>query len=400
MRSSAGHHGVAHGADHGEGRTLKQQVGVFLENHWVETFIIALVFCDIFLVATEAGIDASLLCIHGKEVKYLSPAGQHLEVGHHGGHGGASFLGFTDSSAMATQSATALAVSQLTWNLVSNTVAGLPSLPALVLRGTNLVGFIAAEPPVTAEPAFAPGPQGADARRRQTPHSPKKQHRRHQDRIIGEEHGEEQLSHGDGHDAAASLEDAEGSSDDSGPHGGSGAEGSHGGSGAKGSLGAHEAHGVTLAAQPDVLVCEGAEWHTTEHLLHTCHFWSITILVIFMIEILLKIWCIPGYLDSAWHKLDCTVVTLSLIVDTVVIWYIEEQRKEDQASGMGAEANIKARANREQAELIQGLLVASRVWRIVRIVHGLSEHHRKSQEIAGHGHGHDDTHERSPGRPH
>jgi len=122
------------------------------------------------------------------------------------------------------------------------------------------------------------------------------------------------------------------------------------------------------AAPTEVLQCDTRDGHHAHHLAHTCHTLSIAILVFFMAEILLKIWVNPEHFMASFvHKLDLVVVTVSLIIDTVVIAYIESQEEQGNTRG----------PKKEEMELVAGLLLISRCWRFVRIFHGFFEEYEK-----------------------
>lgn len=111
------------------------------------------------------------------------------------------------------------------------------------------------------------------------------------------------------------------------------------------------------------LVCEDRDGHLASHIRHVCHHLSIAILCFFMVELSLKVWVNPqGFFEHPLYVLDLVVVTISLIVDTVVISLIE-RHKED--------PNLESK--KELAEVVVMLLTACRIWRIVRIVHALFE---------------------------
>lgn len=231
-----GHHdGESQDDGHGGDVGLKRRIAGFLDNHWVELCVLALVLADVALVSVEAGIDADLLCIGGKQVPFGSPAGEHLIASGHGSGGGHNLF------ALRRQ-----------------------------LRGGG---------------AFLP-------------------------------------------DLVELWRDP--------------------------------------GKRPDVLVCEGFGSHRVQHLLHTCHSFSIAILCIFSVELLMKLWAIPGFADNPWHRLDMVVVFLSLFVDTAVMAYIE--------------SHPVSHRQREQIDCLMVLLVFSRIWRIVRIAHGLYEFQEKNTE--------------------
>lgn len=362
--------------DEHEEDDTKHNVAEFLENHWVESFVVFLVICDIILVAIEAGIDGGVLCVNGKVVPYGSPAGEHLAQ--HGGHGGASSFLVTSSLGIASQSVVSTTASRIAMDLFSFTATGLPSMPMLLLQydaatnvGAAMMKPIKADPEFNGEPA-----RGIVAGQRPNEY--------YQDQAEQQAEGESHRSGGGHHVESAPHHAAEGHESAHGAHGAAGAHGD----------GGHEGHGGGHHSLPEeVRVCETPEGHTAHHILHTCHTWSIIILCIFLVEIVLKIWVIPNYLANPFHKLDTAVVVLSLLVDTVVMWYIENERQKAHAAGGGEAADADSNQKKKQAEIIQGLLIMSRIWRVVRIAHGLFEQHHKQQELAGHGHGH---HEASP----
>jgi hypothetical protein len=204
-------------------------------------------------------------------------------------------------------------------------------------------------------------------------------------------HGEDGHSEGghseDGHTAGGHGEEAAGEGHhDSGNHhaGHTVEEDAHGHAGHA----TDGAHGAVV--YPPVLVCDGLNGHHTHHVGHFCHFWSVAILAIFLIEICLKIWAMPGWLGDPMHKLDFAVVSLSLFVDVVVMWYLAEQETET------------GHQEREAAEIVALLLIICRFWRVVRIVHGFYEisnefghvKHGVSQEFGGEHDGHDGGHDK------
>jgi len=120
------------------------------------------------------------------------------------------------------------------------------------------------------------------------------------------------------------------------------------------------------------LVCEDEHGHHAHHISHTCHMWSIVILVIFMVEICVKIWVGPyAFWTNPFHVFDFFVVLLSLILDILSL-YMQSLALE--------------------METISVILIVCRLWRIARIahalfevVHGQMEHMEElEQEIAEH----------------
>merc|ERR1712129_447096 len=104
--------------------------------------------------------------------------------------------------------------------------------------------------------------------------------------------------------------------------------------------------------------CAGKEDHFVEHLEHMCHTGSIVVLVLFMVEILLKMWAIPDWWQYPLHKLDLFVVSLSLFFDTVVVWAIEAMATNKSDSVVKADI-----------DMVVVVLLLARFWRIVRIVY-------------------------------
>jgi len=119
----------------------------------------------------------------------------------------------------------------------------------------------------------------------------------------------------------------------------------------------HPDAGHSPAGHHKVLVCETPEGHHAHHVLHACHVISITILCIFMIELLLKIW-VHGeeFFQSSFEVMDLVVVSLSLFCDLYIAHLLESQRD-----------------SQFPAEALEILLITMRLWRVVRIVHGVYE---------------------------
>lgn len=121
---------------------------------------------------------------------------------------------------------------------------------------------------------------------------------------------------------------------------------------------------------PPVLVCSSKHSEKVEHVLHFCHMASIAILTIFVVEQAIKWWAIPGYMGMWQNRLDAFVVTFSLFIDTVVIAYVESKATETQ------------NAERQEVTLmiVMILMMLSRVWRVVRICHGIWEEYVHVEE--------------------
>lgn len=125
----------------------------------------------------------------------------------------------------------------------------------------------------------------------------------------------------------------------------------------------------------NILACDTKHGHHAEHIMHTCHFWSIVILVIFTVELIIKGLVVPGYYKNPFHKLDCFVVIVSLIIDAIVLPYVEHQAREHAT----AEEIDK---EKDTMLMVVALLVFSRFWRLVRIIHGLYEQYEAIAETA------------------
>eukprot|EP00747_Dinoflagellata_sp_TGD_P027197 gnl/TRDRNA2_/TRDRNA2_132456_c1_seq4.p1 gnl/TRDRNA2_/TRDRNA2_132456_c1~~gnl/TRDRNA2_/TRDRNA2_132456_c1_seq4.p1 ORF type:complete len:339 (-),score=62.92 gnl/TRDRNA2_/TRDRNA2_132456_c1_seq4:97-1113(-) len=120
------------------------------------------------------------------------------------------------------------------------------------------------------------------------------------------------------------------------------------------------AHGHPLGP-PGALVCEDRYGIEAHNITHQCHIWSIVILSIFVIELSIKLAVNPKeFCGNPFHVLDFVIVVLSLIVDTFVMWYIAENAE-------------TLRNKKDEVEMIIVLLIICRIWRVVRIVHGIFE---------------------------
>lgn len=121
----------------------------------------------------------------------------------------------------------------------------------------------------------------------------------------------------------------------------------------------------------EVLMCDTRHGHQAHHLTHTCHMLSIAILVFFLLEILLKLWVNPEHFMASFvHKLDLFVVSVSLIIDVVIIPYVESQVEEGKVG----------EDKKQDIEIVTGLLILSRSWRFVRIFHGFYEEYHTIEE--------------------
>lgn len=101
---------------------------------------------------------------------------------------------------------------------------------------------------------------------------------------------------------------------------------------------------------------------------------SIAILVIMLLELLVKLWVNPEHFMASFvHKLDLFVVVVSLLIDVVIIPYVESKVEE------GSVDEDKSK----DIEIVTGLLILSRSWRVVRIFHGFYEEYHTISEKTG-----------------
>lgn len=132
----------------------------------------------------------------------------------------------------------------------------------------------------------------------------------------------------------------------------------------------HEAHNGASHHPQRSLVCEDRNGHHTHHVAHTCHLWSIVILFVFLVELLIKLAINPsGFMHNRYHVLDLTVVVLSIIIDTLVMYIIAHLK----------DPNVDKTTVREEVELATLLLIVCRIWRVARIFHGVFEVVQKDQ---------------------
>lgn len=134
------------------------------------------------------------------------------------------------------------------------------------------------------------------------------------------------------------------------PEGGGNGASDEGEAGAsdEGEAGAHES----------TLTCEGPHGERTLRLEHACHVASVTILLIFLVELAAKAWVnLEHFVGSKLHLVDLVVVAISFLVD--VTWPIIRSRN--------------AELGELQADVMKVPLLLIRLWRVVRICHGSSE---------------------------
>lgn len=107
------------------------------------------------------------------------------------------------------------------------------------------------------------------------------------------------------------------------------------------------------------LVCEGEGGETRELLEEACHSLSICILCIFLAENLLKMSVhFQEFFSRPLHVLDFAVVAVSLVCDALIApWLASHDEKV-----AGAELT-----------LFSGALIFFRIWRVIRVLHGIFE---------------------------
>lgn len=299
--------------------SLKSKVGAWMHSKWVEIVIIILIFADMGLVAMEFGIDHEVYCIDPKRVNV--PPGE-LVARAEGAEGA------EEPAPGAHLLLPVLAVEQhprwIQSALASAPVTG-PVARAAFLSQENLAashagararGLVHADVRAGGQLVTGSGgsPRSRAAAVHLAAHGP-------------EEGGEETEGHGE----------AEG-------HGGHG----HGHGGA--------------------LICDHRKGETAEEIEYKCKIGSILILVIFEIELMIKIWINPsGFFSNRYHVLDLFVVSVSLFVDAVLF---------ELAGHLGNWFSAST------LQIFAAALVMSRVWRIVRIVHGIFEvMHAQKEEM-------------------
>lgn len=316
-----------------EDGSAKSKVAKILDSKWCEAFILLLVFIDIGLLTVEAGIDHHILCIDGEVVPRPHPM---------------SFASLLPRQPLAVQ--------------VPET-SDMKPFAGLFLAGGNQ------SLPRTAAGGRTPGtirPSGQS---------------RHAGLLAVGQRNEPEHGHGATHGGGGSHDGGSGKHDrfvvigsrealpitkhektagggyisnhHEAGHGAEHASGHEAGHGGHGGHGAHGHH------SNEVLMCDTRDGHHAHHLAHNCHTASIVILCIFLIEISLKFWVNPsGFLHNWFLILDFWIIFLSLLTDTLVMWWVQTYKPE---------------RKRDLAYVAAALLFV-RCWRIVRVVHGLAEH--------------------------
>lgn len=308
------HHSLAEGSS-------KKEWGKWIESRTVEAIILFLLFCDIMLVLTETGIDQHIICVEGVRVQK-----EHGEVAQLGVP-----LKFSSTFGM---------------SLLEDKSAVTSLMDSTGHRGQRLRARGAGGGLVPSTPLGLPARWGSHL----GPHNDTEGHYGllPNDKLIKTHASVQDPSPEEGHEAHAEGAHAEGHVHEAhaeGAHGGheAHAEGGHGHG--------HEHHGGAL-------VCEDRHGHHAEHISHICHLCSIGILVIFTIEIGIKYWVHPvAFRANFWYMLDAFVVITSLILDVGIMW-LEEQARDHDARAM---------------QYIEIGLLTLRLWRVVRIGHGIVE---------------------------
>jgi len=119
---------------------------------------------------------------------------------------------------------------------------------------------------------------------------------------------------------------------------------------------AHSASAApTLGHATASLLCQTKHGPKAVAIENFCHKAGIAILSIFFVEILIKIWIgCRHFFHNPFEVLDFVVVTLSLVVDALIVPILQNQAK-------------------AETELVVALLLLFRVWRVARILHGIVE---------------------------
>lgn len=288
--------------------SAKAKVAKTLDSKIVEAFILFLVIVDIGLLSIESGIDHHMLCINGRVVP----------------------------NPHAASSASAVLLDTLTswWE-----------------PHTDLEEVVQPKHALSLSDGSSPYQQD-NAEKREDPRLRhwRKPGSKMQPTLVGEEPHHE-------HDKAITTDPHHDHND----HSSGGHEEVHG----------HSGHGHGHGhSEHEKLMCDTRHGHHAHEVSHNCHTASIVILVIFLVEISLKYWVDPAkFCANYFNILDLVVVTISLLVDTVVTWWVHANRPD-------SESELKT---------LMALLLFIRCWRVVRIVHGLVEHlHHQYEEEEKH----------------
>lgn len=324
-----------------------------LDSKIVECSILLLVFVDIGLLSIEAGIDHHLLCIEGEVVPRPAglPAQHHFLLQRAWGPLGWPIAPMSDagvdrgSQALFNSSSGIGVVDQSLHETEKASSDVHPQSSPLRIKSTVLHvkhKHSAGRAPVSDDP------DGLDVIKKiHSSDSDRSEDEKHLKKRKHEHHGHKPKEvfhhkHAAHHKGKAHSEHAETSASHS----------------------EHETHGHSeLGAHgngpKEVLMCETRHGHHAHHIAHSCHLASIYILCIFLAEITLKFWVNPsGFCHNHFLVLDATVIIVSLVTDTLIMWWVQTHSPEQ----------VKELA------MIAGALLFVRCWRVVRIAHGLAEH--------------------------
>lgn len=350
--------------------TLKHNVGEFLESRKVEVLIIILVLCDVLLLGVEHGIDRHMLCIDGAVTPVAPNDLVALGKEHSEGHGHGHFLQEWPAISFPWTAGAGHLRSGYSTNLGRDSDSDRDSLFLTTETANNAFAqgwmFMQEDAaPIVVRPQVAPHVKSSDSSHIKQVGAPYRVKER-----VGPPGAEPKAIHSaakapaqaaeSAHEAAHDVEQ-EGRGHGEEHHAHAAEHGAHGAEAHEAREEHHGGHGHHEAA----LVCETRHGPQSHQIEHTCHQASILILSIFLVEILGKLWVnTHEFIRSPVEMLDLVVVSVSLIVDVIVIPMIQDPE------------------TRSEAELVVALLIVCRAWRIVRIFHGAFEvvHHQIEHE--------------------
>jgi hypothetical protein len=313
--------GIHH--DNLEEGSTKSKVGKVLDSKAAECFILLLVLVDICLLSVEAGIDHHFLCIHGEVVP--RPVGQppphHFFLEHSNG-----FLSWQPTPIFPS----------VTFPAFHDLKLGVDSATEGIHQALLSSAAVDSKSRGNAEQSLTVAPHTQIAK--------SKTYLNHKLALKPEEkepHHEDPGGHSGHEDSKAHHGHAEGE--------------------------AHGEHGAHGHGPDEVLMCETRDGHHAHHIAHSCHIASIAILFIFLVEISVKYWVNPDAFIHNWFLiLDATVIIVSILTDTLVMWWVESSNPK----------NI----DKSDVAAIAGALLFVRCWRVIRIAHGLGEHMHHAHE--------------------
>lgn len=317
--------------------TFRGRLAKNLEATWVEAVILLLVVADVILVTIELCVDQHLACIGGQVVPR---SGVHIPA----------VLLAPTAAAAAHAALVQLGVASAKTPLEKELEDYDQGFPTSSLDGTEVTFLQAPRERLITSSRRVQRLQSLLSTSATSQRQEPEEKLPHPDELVDDKEAHH-AAEGEHHHA-----------EEGGPHHAEhGAAGGHHHTEA-GHAGHHGGHHVH---NDEYLVCETRHGHNAHHLVHTCHQWSIIILMVMLGELLLKWYASPAhFMGNFYHKLDLFVVTISLVIDTFIMSYIEASK---------AEGGLKG----DELRIVSGLLVLSRTWRFVRICHGLFEeyHH-------------------------